>query len=595
MAFTRICQANYAGSYAGQLTYIEYEILSNTSTTYTVRLQYVGYSGSGGSSWNADNDTTFGFTVNGSAIDNGTVATFDYRPAGVYRVFRTYDVTLAHGRSYGVSAWHSSGISLGTSSCSGSFNLPTLATNSTVTSMPATWNDDSSYTYSFTIPSSGRSAKLILTSDKASNFASFSLSTSPSTIALTADSKNRLWAAYPSNKSVTVTFAHCTYEGNTQVNIDWRSVTISCQNANPTAPVIAVTDTNAATSGFTGSSTTKMVKNYSTLQCAISTKSTGKKSATISKYVFTCGGVTKEVAAGASSLSVSFTAAKSGTVTCKAVDSRGNETSVSKTLTEVAYTPVSINTIAASRTSGGKGTNVTLSWTKTGTPTGYSYTWGPAGGTQSAGTVAIGVAATSVTLTHTFDAAKSYTITLTVRDKITTASAAVTVGIARVPLKFTEDGNIKIRSDALLENSVGALKTILDAVYPVGSIYMSVNGVNPSGFLGGTWVELQGRFLLGRSASYGNGSTGGASTVALSTAQMPSHGHPFKHGSHSWLWGGGQGTTVFATADAVAGQPPSNNLVTNQNNWNSSDPTGGNGAHDNMPPYLAVYMWKRTA
>ena len=124
---------------------------------------------------------------------------------------------------------------------------------------------------------------------------------------------------------------------------------------------------------------------------------------------------------------------------------------------------------------------------------------------------------------------------------------------------------------------------------------MSVNGVNPSGFLGGTWVELQGRFLLGRSASYGNGSTGGASTVALSTAQMPSHGHPFKHGSHSWLWGGGQGTTVFATADAVAGQPPSNNLVTNQNNWNSSDPTGGNGAHDNMPPYLAVYMWKRTA
>ena len=126
----------------------------------------------------------------------------------------------------------------------------------------------------------------------------------------------------------------------------------------------------------------------------------------------------------------------------------------------------------------------------------------------------------------------------------------------------------------------------LNSVYPVGSIYMSVNSASPATLFGGTWVELQGRFLLGRSASYGNGSTGGAASVAISTAQMPSHGHTIR------------GWNIGANG-ALPDTTPYNWVGYDRSGWYSVDSviskTGSGSAHDNMPPYLAVYMWKRTA
>lgn len=126
----------------------------------------------------------------------------------------------------------------------------------------------------------------------------------------------------------------------------------------------------------------------------------------------------------------------------------------------------------------------------------------------------------------------------------------------------------------------------LNSVYPVGSIYMSVNSTSPATLFGGTWVELQGRFLLGRSSSYGNGSTGGAATVAISTAQMPSHGHTIR------------GWNIGANG-ALPDTTPYNWVGYDRSGWYSVDSviskTGSGSAHDNMPPYLAVYMWKRTA
>ncbi|QCT71074.1 Gp37-like protein [Eubacterium maltosivorans] len=129
-------------------------------------------------------------------------------------------------------------------------------------------------------------------------------------------------------------------------------------------------------------------------------------------------------------------------------------------------------------------------------------------------------------------------------------------------------------------------KTFLDRTYPVGSIYMSVNSTSPATLFGGTWVEIQGRFLLGRSSSYGNGSTGGAASVAISTAQMPSHGHTIR------------GWNIGANG-ALPDTTPYNWVGYDRSGWYSVDSviskTGSGSAHDNMPPYLAVYMWKRTA
>ena len=585
MAYTRICQGGYAGAYAGQHTYIEYQILSKETTTYRVRIQYVGYSGSGGSSWNGDNDSIFYLNIAGNQVDNGTVSHFDYRPAGSYHVFRTYDITLNHGQTYTVAGSHYSGTSLGLSQCSGSFHLPTLATSSKVTSMPSTWNDDENYTYSFSNPSSGRRATLILTADKASNFANFDpLPGNPATIKLSDASKNMLWKGYPNQKSVTVTFAHCTYEGSTQVDIDWKNVTINCQNADPVAPVISVNDVNTKTVSYTGSSTTKMVKGYSNLKCSVTTKAVGKKSATISKYIFLCGSMKKEIDASSSDLSVIFESAGDPIIQCVAVDSRGNQAKTGKVLTAVAYTPVSISKLTAVRTNAGKGTNVVLSWTKTGTPTAYSYKWGPVGGSLTVGTVAISPTATSVTLTHNFNAGKAYTVVLTAKDLITEVSTSVTVGIARVPVKFLKDGNIKVRSDALLERDTGDTRTILDAVYPIGSIYMSVNNANPGAFLGGTWEAIEGCFLLGQSPDYEAGTTGGEAEHTLTTNEIPKHNHSFRINIQH-----GDGT--LTSGEALTSGLQRNGRI---RYFGTTQEAGEDKPHNNMPPYLAVYIWKRT-
>lgn len=137
---------------------------------------------------------------------------------------------------------------------------------------------------------------------------------------------------------------------------------------------------------------------------------------------------------------------------------------------------------------------------------------------------------------------------------------------------------------AEIDSAVQKANHLVDYVYPVGSIYMSVNSTSPQTLFGGTWVELQGRFLIGRNSTYTAGSTGGEATHTLTVAEMPSHAH---------------------TLNAIGW--PTNETATDHlnNTWGTSGwpkvsggsmtNTGGSGAHNNMPPYLAVYMWKRTA
>lgn len=142
--------------------------------------------------------------------------------------------------------------------------------------------------------------------------------------------------------------------------------------------------------------------------------------------------------------------------------------------------------------------------------------------------------------------------------------------------------------------------------FPVGSIYMSVNSTNPSTFFGGTWVEIQGRFLLGRSSSYAAGSQGGEASHKLTSSEMPSHNHTFsgtansagshKHDLKYSGFGAASGST---TVPKVNESTPTHNSYDAGTHTHSVSgtigATGGNAAHNNMPPYLAVYIWKRTA
>lgn len=147
----------------------------------------------------------------------------------------------------------------------------------------------------------------------------------------------------------------------------------------------------------------------------------------------------------------------------------------------------------------------------------------------------------------------------------------------------------------------------LNLVYPIGSIYMSVNNVNPATLFGGTWEQIKDRFLLSAGSTYSAGSTGGAATVTLTAAQMPKHRHTTALWNNAGTKANAKKTSGYGAnvTDATSG------LTGTWGSWQTStfqvagsgygDPNGitdvaGNGvAHNNMPPYLAVYVWKRTA
>jgi microcystin-dependent protein len=84
--------------------------------------------------------------------------------------------------------------------------------------------------------------------------------------------------------------------------------------------------------------------------------------------------------------------------------------------------------------------------------------------------------------------------------------------------------------------------------------------------------------MIGADGTYPNGSTGGSSTHTLTESEMPSH-------THSSGWYGPRGADGSATTFAtISSSYPSV----------ETGSTGGGGAHNNMSPYIAVYMWKRT-
>ena len=130
-----------------------------------------------------------------------------------------------------------------------------------------------------------------------------------------------------------------------------------------------------------------------------------------------------------------------------------------------------------------------------------------------------------------------------------------------------------------LRNQISSLNANLaNKLYPVGSIYMSVNATNPAELFGGTWEQIKDRFLLAAGNTYAAGSTGGEAQHTLTVNEMPSHSHG--------------PTVIYSYPD---GNRTSNNWGDGKDVSITKVTTGGSQPHNNMPPYLAVYMWKRTA
>lgn len=129
---------------------------------------------------------------------------------------------------------------------------------------------------------------------------------------------------------------------------------------------------------------------------------------------------------------------------------------------------------------------------------------------------------------------------------------------------------------------------LIDVIYPVGSIYMSVNSVNPSTLFGGTWEQIEDKFLLASGTSYSNGSTGGSADAVVVT-----HNHSVSDTYVLTTSGGSitRNSTAGTTGTKVSNLLQSADGVTR----NTIGNTGTSGVGKNMPPYLAVNIWKRTA
>lgn len=142
--------------------------------------------------------------------------------------------------------------------------------------------------------------------------------------------------------------------------------------------------------------------------------------------------------------------------------------------------------------------------------------------------------------------------------------------------------------------------TLFNMVYPVGSIYMSVNEVNPTTLFGGTWEKIEDRFLLGTSSSRRAGDTGGSWTYTLSQENIPQYKlgdipAVVPHSHVKWDNGGVRGTTVGQATTEKPGATGSSQITSgSQYGW-SIYSNGGGQAFTVIQPFMAVNIWKRTA
>ena len=148
------------------------------------------------------------------------------------------------------------------------------------------------------------------------------------------------------------------------------------------------------------------------------------------------------------------------------------------------------------------------------------------------------------------------------------------------------DGNFHTAYPQIRTDDVNDLdKFVANLMHPVGSIYITTELVNPSTLFGiGTWEQIKDTFLLAAGDTYLAGQTGGEATHTLTVDEMPEHSHENTTQTVQY--------SLFSTGSNSGYYKGSSNTVIGTD---STSAVGGSQEHNNMPPYLVVYVWKRTA
>ena len=440
----------------------------------------------------------------------------------------------------------------------------------------------------------------------------------------------------------TGTITCTTYNGNTSIGSKTCTLTLTVPaSVKPTITSLTAARVDGAVPSTWGIYVQTKSKATLTINGAA-----GSYGSTISSYSITGGGYTST----ASSFTTGFLNT-SGTVTFTATvtDSRGRVSAAATvSISVVAYSPPSFASYLSQRclsngTVNDDGTYIRglvsysyASCSSKNTITRATYykkasdtAWTNANAAFSSGT-AFTFGGGNISTETSYDIKYTLTdafTTIAIQDIVSTAAVVMDfkrggkgVAVGKVSEKdntfeVAEDWDVRVYGKLLKDYIQSFIKTL----YPVGSIYMSVNATNPSAYFGGTWVAWgAGRVPVGINTADGNFNTvektGGAATVTLTTAQMPAHTHTFigssattsSKGAHTHNVGrdgdGASGSSTYTVHSAgvsgAGGTSPTNSAGAHTHTLTAKGTnanTGGGGAHSNLQPYIVCYMWKRTA
>lgn len=496
------------------------------------------------------------------------------------------------------------------------------------------------------------SATAIAISRASSSFThtlTYTFGTAAGTIATKTTSTSVSWtpplslaSQIPKAVTGTCTVTCTTYNGSTKIGSKTCTLTLTVPaSIKPTITSLTAARVDGAVPGTWGIYVQTKSKATLTINGAA-----GSYGSTISSYSITGGGYTST----ASSFTTGFLNT-SGMVTFTATvtDSRGRVSAAATvSISVVAYSPPSFASYLSQRclsngTVNDDGTYIRglvsysyASCSSKNTITRATYykkasdtAWTNANAASSSGT-AFTFGGGNISTETSYDIKYTLTdafTTIAIQDIVSTAAVVMDfkrggkgVAVGKVSEKdntfeVAEDWDVRVYGKLLKDYIQSFIKTL----YPVGSIYMSVNATNPSAYFGGTWVAWgAGRVPVGINTADGNFNTvektGGAATVTLTTAQMPAHTHTFtgssattsSKGAHTHNVGrdgdGASGSSTYTVHSAgvsgAGGTSPTNSAGAHTHTLTAKGTnanTGGGGAHSNLQPYIVCYMWKRTA
>ena len=360
--------------------------------------------------------------------------------------------------------------------------------------------------------------------------------------------------------------------------------TMSMSDAAPILGEVSYKDANTATFAITGDDQV-IIQRQSDLQVTF-TAATAQKGATITSYEATFAGVTKTASSVVTldfgKVDVSSDMPLVFTVT----DSRGLKTSTTLTVkVEPWWDPTS--TIDLKRLNNFEPeTHVTATtWYASldaKNDVTISAKYRKAGSSDDWATVAL---ANGVESTVTCERDYAYEWQITTADKLGSTTQSLTLGRG-IPTFFidTKKSSVGVNcfptANGVFQLGDNAFFTAAGA-YPVGAIYLSVTDTDPATLFGGTWERIGGRFLLGADDTYTAGSTGGEAEHTLTIDEMPKHNHEIDNLNVSG------NATPYMTVQAQDKVGYGGNVQTMY--------AGGSQPHNNMPPYLTVFMWERVS